>query len=190
MGTRIQKENATNRALTLAKQKKGKWNKEVSVREKTFENKTANRKLGRHSTGLHCSSSHTKHQSHKCKKCDKSFGCAYSLWRHDIIHSDKRPYKCKYCGKSFNDSGNCRKYGRLHESFKQLSKFESKRARNANLTVSASCTTWAFTVQNCNASANESENCWVCQRSFGREALQNHYEKGTCILELLFSKWM
>lgn len=100
MGTRIQKENATNRALTLAKQKKGKWNKEVSVREKTFENKTANRKLGRHSTGLHCSSSHTKHQSHKCKKCDKSFGCAYSLWRHDIIHSDKRPYKCKYCGKS------------------------------------------------------------------------------------------
>lgn len=182
MGTRIQKENATNRALTLAKQKKGKWNKEVSVREKTFENKTANRKLGRHSTGLH--------QSHKCKKCDKSFGCAYSLWRHDIIHSDKRPYKCKYCGKSFNDSGNCHKYGRLHESFKQLSKFESKRARNANLTVSASCTTWAFTVQNCNASADESENCWVCQRSFGREALQNHYEKGTCILELLFSKWM
>lgn len=46
MGTRIQKENATNKALTLAKQKKGKWNKEVSVREKTFEEQNCQQKVG------------------------------------------------------------------------------------------------------------------------------------------------
>lgn len=146
---------------------------------KPVRSKTANRKKGiakghskGHSKDLHSSGPRTKHQLYKCEKCNRSFCSAYSLGRHTIIHSNKRPYKCKYCGRSFNDSGNRLKHERLH-------------ARKANLSVNESCTTQASTVQRCDAI--ESESCWVCQKSFSREALQDHYEKCTCILELLFN---
>lgn len=37
----------------------------------------------------------------RCASCEKSFGRAEHLRRHQLIHNDNRPFTCRYCPKDF-----------------------------------------------------------------------------------------
>lgn len=53
-------------------------------------------------------------EKQQCKQCEKFFSNAFSLQRHERIHTGERPYKCRFCDKRFACSGDRRMHEDIH----------------------------------------------------------------------------
>ena len=45
-----------------------------------------------------------ENSGHICSVCNKTFGSAYNLQRHMVVHTKEKPFKCDYCESSYTQS--------------------------------------------------------------------------------------
>jgi len=49
-----------------------------------------------------------------CDVCGKQFTQKANLWKHKLIHMDKKPYQCKVCQKAFRQKANLQRHEVIH----------------------------------------------------------------------------
>lgn len=84
--------------------------------EKSFTRKDS---LKEHILTVHCGKNRAKERIHKyfCEfpGCNQGFTQQNALYRHKLIHTDKKNHSCSFCGKSFGRSDELKYHYSIHE---------------------------------------------------------------------------